>query len=405
MRISIEASEADIEPAVNWISGFIGAVVDKRVSAFEQQERRNPLLTKHFSENYDLEFALAKARRHRKTTGRLPKGGAYDSLYGFLIAAHRIHQALPAAVKAPFEGRLRNAVSSAYGFRPFAYEISIATHLMQKGWDVDFADYSGAARFDFLARQGAVEIEVECKSTSGDTGRKIHRQEVNRLADLLLPSTTKLVDVKGCHLRQIIIPDRLGKSNHELTSIATAASIVARERVSASCEFAQVDYAFEGLTSWPAPDRDPNAQDFFEDKFGIKNSHMLFHGRGDFSVVVVIIKSSKPDNVVDTIGDEAKEAAEQCSGGRPALIALHLIDPISRSELQTMLKTSSGLHAIARAVFNATKRLHVDSVAFTVPQVVWADGFGAKQLSGDVVVLNNPAPKFPCEELRSIFRS
>src|ERR1700716_1444069 len=100
MRISIEASEADIEPAVNWISGFIGAVVDKRVSAFEQQERRNPLLTKHFSENYDLEFALAKARRHRKTTGRLPKGGAYDSLYGFLIAAHRIHQALPAAVKA-----------------------------------------------------------------------------------------------------------------------------------------------------------------------------------------------------------------------------------------------------------------------------------------------------------------
>jgi hypothetical protein len=405
MRISIEASRTDIEPAVNWVSGFIGASVDKRVSAFEQHERRNPLLMRHFSENYDLEFALAKARRYRRTTSRLPKGDAYDPLYGFLIAAHRIHQALPASVKAPFEGRLRNAVSSAYGFRPFAYEISIATHLMQKGWDVDFADYSGAARFDFLARQGAVEVDVECKSTSGDTGRKIHRQEVNRLADLLLPSTEKLADLKGCHLLHITIPGRLGKANDELASIATAVTRVANERASASCEFAQVEYVFEDLTSWPAPNRDPNARNFFEDKFGIKNSHMLFHGRGQFSVVAVIIRSSKPDNVIDAISDEAKEAADQCNGSRPALIALHLIDPISRPELQAMLKTTNGLHAITHTVFKGTNRLHVDSVAFTVPQVVWEDGFGAKQLSGDVVVLNNPAPKFPCEELRSIFRS
>jgi len=40
---------------------------------------------------------------------------------------------------------------SASGTRPFAYEISIATHLMHKGWDVEFIDYSGAARFDLLA--------------------------------------------------------------------------------------------------------------------------------------------------------------------------------------------------------------------------------------------------------------
>jgi hypothetical protein len=405
MRISIDAMQTDIEPAVNWISGFIGAAVDRRVSAFEQQERRNPLLTRHFSENHDLEFALAKARRYRKTTGRLPKGDAYGPLYGFLIAAHRIHQALPGPVQAPFGGRLRNAVSSPYGFRPFAYEISIATHLMQKGWDVEFADYSGTARFDFLASQGVVEIEIECKSTSGDTGRKIHRQEVNRLADLLLPNTSKLADVKGCHLLHITTPARLGKTNHELTSIAGAVTRVVDEKVSASCEFAQVDYVFDDLASWPAPERDPNARDFFENKFGVKNSHMLFHGRGDFSVVAVVVRSSKPDNVVDAISDEAKEAADQCSGSRPALIALHLIDPISRPELQAMLKTPNGMHTITHAVFKGTNRLHVDSVAFTVPQAVWQDGFGAKQLSGDVVVLNNPAPKFLCEELRSIFRS
>jgi hypothetical protein len=404
MRIGIDAVQTDIEPAINWISGFIGAAVDKRVAAFEQQERKNPLLTRHFSSNHDLEFALARARRYRKATGRFPKGNDFDPLYGLLIAAHRIHQQLPPAVKAPFEGRLRNAVDSVYGFRPFAYEIKIATHLMQKGWDVDFADYSGAAQFDFLARLGAIEIEVECKSTSGDTGRKIHRQEVNRLADLLLPTIKQLAETKGCHLLRITVPDRLGKTNEELKNIASTVATAADQKTDAACEHAEVSYAFEDLSSWPEPHRDPAARNFFERKFGAANKHLLFLGRQGFSVVGVMIASLKPDNVVDAIGDEAKKAAEQCSGTRPALIALHLIDPISRDEFKAMLKTSNELHAITHAVLKNASRQHVDSIAYTVPQFVWEDGFGTKGLSGDVLVLNNPEPKFQCDAIRTIFR-
>jgi hypothetical protein len=78
-----------------------------------------------------------------------------------------------------------------------------------------------------------------------------------------------------------------------------------------------------------------------------------------------MITSAKADSVVDTISEEAKEAAEQCSGTRPALIALHLVDQISRAELQTMLHTPNGLHTITHAVFKGTNRLHVDSIAFT----------------------------------------
>jgi hypothetical protein len=86
-----------IEPAVNWISGLIGAPLDKRVAGFESQERTNPLLASHFRENFALEFALAKARRYRKSTGRLPRGDEYDRLYSFLIPTHRIHAVLPMA--------------------------------------------------------------------------------------------------------------------------------------------------------------------------------------------------------------------------------------------------------------------------------------------------------------------
>src|SRR5258707_10413171 len=120
MRIGTEALPKDIDSAINWISGLIGAAVDKRVTGFEQQERTNPLLASHFRNNYPLEFALDKARKYRKSTGRLPRGQEYDAVYSFLISAHRIHNALPPEVRIPFEGRLREAMNGINGARPFA---------------------------------------------------------------------------------------------------------------------------------------------------------------------------------------------------------------------------------------------------------------------------------------------
>jgi hypothetical protein len=114
---------------------------------------------------------------------------------------------------------------------------------------------------------------------------------------------------------------------------------------------------------------------------------------------------SSIDPLSDAISNAAKEAADQCSATRPALIALHLIDKISRPELQAMLTTPNGLHAVAHAVFRGGKRQHVDSIAFTVPQSIRRDGTRAKRLSGDLLVLNNPRPLFPCGEVRSVFRS
>src|ERR1700737_1094856 len=107
MRISTEALPKQFDPAINWISGLIGAALDKRGAGFWQREGAHPLLGAYFRENFALEFALAKARKYRRDTGRLPKGEDYDRLFSFLVPAQRIHAALPANVKVPFEGRLR----------------------------------------------------------------------------------------------------------------------------------------------------------------------------------------------------------------------------------------------------------------------------------------------------------
>jgi hypothetical protein len=92
MRISTEARTTDIEPAINWISGLIGAALDKRVAAFERQERSNPLLAAYFRENFALEFALARARKYRKpgqgNTERAPAAAEGRGLRSGLQLSH-----------------------------------------------------------------------------------------------------------------------------------------------------------------------------------------------------------------------------------------------------------------------------------------------------------------------------
>jgi hypothetical protein len=215
MRISTDGTERDNEPAGNWVSGLIGAAIDKRVLTLEQSEQKNPfLIASHFRDNFPLEYALSKARKYKKNTGRLPKGNEFDLLYGFLITAQRMDAELPQVAKRRFEGALRGTLNDANGLRPFAYEVGIAAHLIGKKWDVEFTDLCGTARFDFLARQDNIEIEVECKTTSGDTGRKIHRKEVYRLVNLILPTMQQFTHTAGRSLISACIISCRRWSNH-----------------------------------------------------------------------------------------------------------------------------------------------------------------------------------------------
>jgi hypothetical protein len=120
------------------------------------------------------------------------------------------------------------------------------------------------------------------------------------------------------------------------------------------------------------------------------------------TIVAILIESRKFDSVVSTIADQAKSAAEQCSGMRPAVIAIQIVDQTDRSALAEMLNTPNGLHAIAHQVFKGLKRLHVDSITYTVPPLP-TEQSGSRRFSAPALTLFNPKPKFACPEARSIF--
>lgn len=405
MRISVDATERDLEPALVWLAGHVGSGVRERIANYEKHTKNDPMLAAHFRRTYPLEYAFVDACQLWHNTGRPPTSDRYHALYAFAIPAMRIYGQLPEKARRPFEGKLQDFVAGTYGARPFANEIGIATHLMQRGWDVEFADLCGSAQFDFLARCGDAELEIECKTSSGDTGRKIHRQEVNRLADLLIPVTEALLEDAACHLMRIIVPDRLGKSPAELNGLAALAKS-AIENGEMAGDLGAVTYWKENA-NWRelAGDDDVEARAFFEERLGGNNCHLFYHGRPGHAVLAASVTSRKPDKVVAALSADAVHAAKQCSGTRPAIVTMQLIDPIDREDLRELLYTPNGLHKIAHAVFKNEARAHVDSIMFSTPQQLTPESAGVQRMSAPVLVLNNDKAKFPTEAARSVFRS
>ncbi len=404
MRVSNEAGLSDVLDAFHWVGGIIGKEFDAKTSRQEPQFARDRILALHFLNNFHLEWLFAAAREYYANTSQLPPDHVFDPLYSFLVAAHRIFAHLPAPAQNEFVRKLQGFVSGKFGIRPFAYELTMAMHLMSKGWDVAFADIEKIGNFDFLATKGDLEIEMECKTTSGDSGRQIHRFEISRLSSLIEPALGDLSEVAGSHFLIVTVPRKLESSDAAINQVGQAVTEAAQQRTTITTSEANVVYSHLAELVWSGPHDDGKIRRLCEERFGVSNFHIHLHGRQTFSVVVAAFKSERPDTVVKTATARAKEAADQCSGTRPAVVALNLIDPISRADLQGMLRTPNGLHTIAAGIFETEKRSHVDTIAFTVPQVPEFDEAGFTTLKGDVMTLFNPTPRFSSPAIRDIFR-
>jgi len=111
--------------------------------------------------------------------------------------------------------------------------VKVGTSILPTTWEP-----TGSIR----ARRQDVEIEMEVKSPSADAGRKIHRKEMNRLADLMVPTTKQLANEQGCHLLRITVPDRLPAGEKELVEISALVAKAAAGKSTVSADLGRVEY-------------------------------------------------------------------------------------------------------------------------------------------------------------------
>jgi hypothetical protein len=398
MRIKIDAFNYDIERALDWIGSQIGNPLQKRVKGFQQEQRRNPLLEDYYRRTFSLELALAEAWRTYQRSKTFPTGDEYTIAYGFSVTAHRVNEALSPRGRNRLSGSLRDGARGLYGLRPLAYELNIAAHLSWKGYDVECVDLEGKGRFEFLASKNGAEFEIECKTTSPDKGRKIHRKDFNNLTYDLLPVTKDLVEAGGCHVIRLIIPDRLQANKQQIGAFKGVVSL-SISNGSAITPAGRSEYKLVTTDRWPEPDElERVGRELSDVFFGAGNRHVVWHYRPNHGFVVIGAESEKPDSVSQSLADDAKAAAEQCTGRRPALVTIQLFE-ITAKELDELRQTSSGIQFVAHEVFKNQQRSHVDSIVFSLPPTS-----ASNQLTGTVAVLHNPSPKIPSDHARSLFR-
>src|SRR5262249_39560731 len=154
-----------------------------------------------------------EAQNEKWRTGQFPtivNDTEYYRLISFMVGIVRAHQRLSARGRTRLRGMLLDGLKSDHGLLALENEIATALHLLSRGFDVEFHDIEEGSGVDFIARQGGVEIEVECKMISGDLGRKVHRHRAIALFGLLaeISKRTYSAATRGLLVR-IALPDRL----------------------------------------------------------------------------------------------------------------------------------------------------------------------------------------------------
>jgi hypothetical protein len=279
----------------------------------------------------------------------------------------RIYEKLSPVGQKRLRGRLEDGAKGEYGFRPLAYEMTMASRLSRSGYDLECIDLEcidreGQRRCDFLAVKGDMAFEIECKTTSPDKGRKIHRKNLNLLSYELLPVAKQLLDSGGSHVLRLTIPDRLEKNRSELVNLRNIVTLAVRDGASLS-HVGEAQYQVIKMERWPEPDRlESAARELLEKVYGSAgNRHIIAHLSPRYGLLAIGVESQRPDTVVETLADDIKDAADQCSRDRPAVIMIQLVE-ITPEELSELSQTRSGIQYIVHQIFKDDKRSHVNAI-------------------------------------------
>ena len=145
----------------------------KRVKAASKaQHWRHTFQERHY---FELVIIIVLGRKEGLALlNLLDKQVKTDSLFEcleYLTTLKDVYRQMPGEYRPALKGCFNRGFDSLMGMIPLAQEMSVARALYNTGFAVEFAEYSGAANYDFRASANDVTIEIDCKVFGGDNGK------------------------------------------------------------------------------------------------------------------------------------------------------------------------------------------------------------------------------------------
>ena len=239
----------------------------------------------------------------------------------------------------------------------FLFEIDLAIHFFRLGYEVQFADLLGQAQYDLLVSNDEHELEVECKRKSIDAGRKIKKGDFYLLADILFAV------LKTSERRFAILIKSSGRLGADQGFFKTVATTVAELLKSGGkdAKIGNLEVIIEPLPS----DLEIRAHSEATKTIAPFHSSSAYYAvfSNQHTTFIIKCESANKIEVLDAIYDELKKGASQLSGRRPSLLAC-LIEELEDEDWE-ILRTGSGLAAVATRLFSNPSRRHINLLAFS----------------------------------------
>jgi hypothetical protein len=361
------------------------AAWQKREKDFAHQVHHNPLIEAYLDSYFGIERSMIYVRRYRKNTGRIPDvmntpSTKLAALYTFAIGITRIFRQLPKSGQDALRKKITGALDDEVGLSPLAFEIRTVAHFMAAGFDVEFHDLCEGGGYDFLVRKADIEMEVECKSVSGDVGHRVHVRRQYQLAPFIsgpMHTTRKDGAVK---VLIVTLPDRL-YPNHEFMRAIGARISEALSKFQSVSEGAPCAVSYHELPiagspfDCASPPRisENEVIDYCNRMIGDEIGHTIMTFSPRRSATVIALRSAKPNSFLKYVYRDLKEAAsKQLSGTKPGVICVEFRN-LTSTQLREIAAAPAqsgeptGIQLMNAQFFKGGARNHVHTLAYVAP--------------------------------------
>jgi hypothetical protein len=378
---------------------------NKRIAGLRQEIANNSLLEEMFIRRYYLEFELSRLQQdiaRGQPIETIETYGRYQ-LLAFITIVARVHRRLTERGNVRLSGMLRAGLKDEYGLSSLQHEMHIVTHLMARGFDVEFPDIEGEGlTSDLIATKHGVAFEVEAKVFSGDVGRRIHLRRLYQFGGKILPHMSRALDARdGIQFLRAVIPDRLSGHEQQISALKDNIGFsLANAKSTSQSDVCSVDFtqfALSGTIFQNVHPENVNLEDArkqIEGLTGYPARNVLVMARPFRGVVAISIESARQDRVLYGIVKRLKRLVKsQISHGTPVIIAIKFLD-ITEDELTALHDDSvsgknSTLAEVTSYLLNRKDWRQVHTLAYSAPGHVTVSA-SETQGAGLAYVFANP---------------
>lgn len=317
---------SDLIGAHNWI---------KRVDLLKSEIKGNRLLKDYLTQENEMAFSLQASTDLANKFGRIPvRYVDCRPLYSCMAFAAQIlsiSETLGKVQRAQLVRRVHGAFKNPDDMRGLRLELTVATHFLRRGLDVEWPEMIGGGTMDLVVPDlGPQGLEIECKSISDDKGRKIHRRESLEFCSLV---ATKLNDLgKNLKVGVVAVLTLDERMPGNFASRKNLAQSVLQNVLSGSsnCRLDGANlriHEFDpALLGELGNDGIPVVSRARIDSItGTANRQALIVGRKSGGAIVFVLQSAHDDSMLTyTFNTLSRSASKQLSGGRAGLFLVGL---------------------------------------------------------------------------------